>query len=70
MFNYFLVFILTALIQTHHCCSFVFCVCAQALIEMVDWRDADIMVKYYYSNPLRIQGKSVKVAMSHITSLR
>jgi len=45
-------------------------VCVQALIEMVDWRDADIMVKYYYSNPLRIQGKSVKVAMSHITSLR
>ncbi|XP_051750255.1 uncharacterized protein zgc:152816 isoform X2 [Ctenopharyngodon idella] len=42
----------------------------KALIEMVDWRDADIMVKYYYSNPLRIQGKSVKVAMSHITSLR
>ncbi|KAK7173972.1 hypothetical protein R3I93_003717 [Phoxinus phoxinus] len=43
---------------------------SKALIEMVDWRDADIMVKYYYSNPLRIQGKSVKVAMSHITSLR
>ncbi|XP_067293779.1 matrin-3 [Pseudorasbora parva] len=42
----------------------------KALIEMVDWRDADIMVKYYYSNPLRIQGKSVKVAMSHITSLQ
>ncbi|XP_059405716.1 matrin-3 isoform X1 [Carassius carassius] len=42
----------------------------KALIEMVDWRDADIMVKYYYSNPLRIQGKSVKVSMSHITTLR
>uniref|UniRef100_A0A8C1UF79 Si:ch211-271b14.1 n=1 Tax=Cyprinus carpio TaxID=7962 RepID=A0A8C1UF79_CYPCA len=43
---------------------------SKALIEMVDWRDADIMVKYYYSNPLRIQGKSVKVTMTHITSLR
>uniref|UniRef100_A0A672LR73 Matrin-3-like n=1 Tax=Sinocyclocheilus grahami TaxID=75366 RepID=A0A672LR73_SINGR len=43
---------------------------SKALIEMVDWRDADIMVKYYYSNPLRIQGKSVKVSMSHITTLR
>lgn len=42
----------------------------KALIEMVDWRDADIMVKYYYSNPLRIQGRSVKVSMSHITTLR
>ncbi|XP_052447534.1 matrin-3 [Carassius gibelio] len=42
----------------------------KALIEMVDWRDAKIMVKYYYSNPLRIQGKSVKVSMTHITSLR
>ncbi|XP_016115775.1 uncharacterized protein, partial [Sinocyclocheilus grahami] len=42
----------------------------KALIEMVDWHDADIMVKYYYSNPLRIQGKSVKVTMTHITSLR
>ncbi|XP_073696367.1 uncharacterized protein [Garra rufa] len=42
----------------------------KALIEMVDWRDADIMVKYYHSNPLRIQGKSVKVTMSHISSLR
>uniref|UniRef100_A0A671KFZ8 Uncharacterized LOC107702950 n=1 Tax=Sinocyclocheilus anshuiensis TaxID=1608454 RepID=A0A671KFZ8_9TELE len=43
---------------------------SKALIEMVDWHDADIMVKYYYSNPLRIQGKSVKVTMTHITSLR
>ncbi|KAI2664046.1 Matrin-3 [Labeo rohita] len=43
---------------------------AEALIEMVDWRDADIMVKYYHSNPLRIQGKSIKVTMSHISSLR
>lgn len=42
----------------------------QALVEMVNWRDADIMVKYYYINPLRIQGKSVKVNMTHITSLR
>ncbi|XP_051958017.1 matrin-3 [Xyrauchen texanus] len=43
---------------------------SKALIEMVNWRDADIMVKYYYSNPLRIQGKSVKVTMTSITSLR
>ncbi|XP_051980995.1 matrin-3-like [Xyrauchen texanus] len=43
---------------------------SKALIEMVDWRDADIMVKYYYSNPLRIQGKGVKVSMTNITSLR
>lgn len=42
----------------------------KALIEMVDWRDADIMVKYYYSNPLKIQGKSIKVTMSYIKSLR
>uniref|UniRef100_A0A4W5LCN5 Si:ch211-271b14.1 n=1 Tax=Hucho hucho TaxID=62062 RepID=A0A4W5LCN5_9TELE len=36
----------------------------QALIEMVDWKDADIMVKYYHSNPLKINGKSVKVYLS------
>ncbi|XP_031663464.1 matrin-3 isoform X1 [Oncorhynchus kisutch] len=36
----------------------------QALIEMVDWKDADIMVKYYHSNPLKISGKSVKVYLS------
>ncbi|XP_041750227.1 matrin-3 isoform X1 [Coregonus clupeaformis] len=36
----------------------------QALIEMVDWKDADIMVKYYHSNPLKINGKSVKVFLS------
>ncbi|XP_021474445.2 matrin-3 [Oncorhynchus mykiss] len=36
----------------------------QALIEMVDWKDADIMVKYYHSNPLKISGKSVKVILS------
>ncbi|KAL0993978.1 hypothetical protein UPYG_G00116340 [Umbra pygmaea] len=36
----------------------------QALIEMVDWEDADIMVKYYHSNPLKIDGKSVKVSFS------
>ncbi|KAA0716297.1 Matrin-3 [Triplophysa tibetana] len=42
----------------------------KALVEMVNWRDADIMVKYYYINPLRMQGKSVKVDMTHITSLR
>ncbi|KAM9497587.1 uncharacterized protein ACWYII_001393 isoform 3-T3 [Salvelinus alpinus] len=36
----------------------------QALIEMVDWKDADIMVKYYHSNPLKINGKSVKVILS------
>ncbi|XP_024253601.1 matrin-3 isoform X1 [Oncorhynchus tshawytscha] len=36
----------------------------QALIEMVDWKDADIMVKYYHSNPLKINGKSVKVSLS------
>uniref|UniRef100_A0A673X2T3 Si:ch211-271b14.1 n=1 Tax=Salmo trutta TaxID=8032 RepID=A0A673X2T3_SALTR len=35
-----------------------------ALIEMVDWKDADIMVKYYHSNPLKINGKSVKVYLS------
>lgn len=42
----------------------------KALIEMVNWRDADIMVKYYHSNPLRIQGRTVKVYMAHVTSLR
>nr|XP_046172525.1 matrin-3-like [Oncorhynchus gorbuscha] len=36
----------------------------QALIEMVNWKDADIMVKYYHSNPLKINGKSVKVYLS------
>ncbi|XP_010868829.4 matrin-3 [Esox lucius] len=36
----------------------------QALIEMVDWEDADIMVKYYHSNPLKIDGKGVKVSFS------
>ena len=36
----------------------------QALIEMVDWKDADIMVKYYRSNPLKINGKGVKVSLS------
>ncbi|KAL0993977.1 hypothetical protein UPYG_G00116330 [Umbra pygmaea] len=36
----------------------------QALIEMVDLEDADIMVKYYHSNPLKIDGKSVKVSLS------
>ncbi|XP_071024367.1 matrin-3-like [Oncorhynchus clarkii lewisi] len=36
----------------------------QALIEMVDWKDADIMVKYYHSNPFKINGKSVKVYLS------
>ncbi|XP_067085390.1 matrin-3-like isoform X2 [Osmerus mordax] len=35
----------------------------QALIEMVDWKDADIMVKYYRSNPLKINGKGVKVGL-------
>ncbi|XP_026777958.3 matrin-3 [Pangasianodon hypophthalmus] len=42
----------------------------KALIEMVDWRDADIMVKYYHSNPLRIQDKSIKVSMSSRANLR
>ncbi|XP_060768929.1 matrin-3 isoform X2 [Neoarius graeffei] len=42
----------------------------KALIEMVDWRDADIMVKYYHSNPLRIQDKSIKVSMSSRTNIR
>ncbi|MCJ8748395.1 hypothetical protein PDJAM_G00164230 [Pangasius djambal] len=42
----------------------------KALIEMVDWRDADIMVKYYHSNPLRIQDKSIKVSMSTRANLR
>ncbi|XP_037389499.1 uncharacterized protein zgc:152816 [Pygocentrus nattereri] len=42
----------------------------KALIEMVDWRDADIMVKYYHTNPLRIQDKSIKVSLSSLTSLR
>ncbi|XP_072548714.1 uncharacterized protein [Salminus brasiliensis] len=42
----------------------------RALIEMVDWRDADIMVKYYHSNPLRIQDKSIKVSLSSLSSLR
>ncbi|XP_062309813.1 matrin-3-like [Osmerus eperlanus] len=36
----------------------------QALIEMVHWKDADIMVKYYRSNPLKINGKGVKVSLS------
>ncbi|XP_053473912.1 matrin-3 [Ictalurus furcatus] len=42
----------------------------KALIEMVDWRDADIMVKYYHSNPLRIQDKSIKVSMSSRSNIR
>ncbi|XP_046695149.1 uncharacterized protein zgc:152816 isoform X1 [Silurus meridionalis] len=42
----------------------------KALIEMADWRDADIMVKYYHSNPLRIQDKSIKVSMSSRVSIR
>uniref|UniRef100_W5KZD0 Si:ch211-271b14.1 n=1 Tax=Astyanax mexicanus TaxID=7994 RepID=W5KZD0_ASTMX len=42
----------------------------RALIEMVDWRDADIMVKYYHTNPLRIQEKSIKVSLSSLSSLR
>ncbi|KAK3508630.1 hypothetical protein QTP70_000919 [Hemibagrus guttatus] len=42
----------------------------KALVEMVDWRDADIMVKYYHSNPLRIQDKSIKVSMSSRSNLR
>uniref|UniRef100_A0A4W4G4A3 Matrin-type domain-containing protein n=1 Tax=Electrophorus electricus TaxID=8005 RepID=A0A4W4G4A3_ELEEL len=42
----------------------------KALIEMVDWRDADIMVKYYHTNPLRIQDKSIKVSLSSLSSLR
>ncbi|TSL28236.1 Cationic amino acid transporter 2 [Bagarius yarrelli] len=42
----------------------------KALIEMVDWHDADIMVKYYYSNPLRIQDRSIKVSMSSRSNLR
>ncbi|XP_076867624.1 uncharacterized protein LOC143518758 isoform X2 [Brachyhypopomus gauderio] len=42
----------------------------KALIEMVDWRDADIMVKYYHTNPLRIQDKSVKVSLSSLSTLR
>ncbi|KAJ7996261.1 hypothetical protein DPEC_G00235260 [Dallia pectoralis] len=36
----------------------------QALIEMVDLEDADIMVKYYHSNRLKIDGKWVKVSFS------
>lgn len=42
----------------------------KALVEMVDWRDADIMVKYYHSNPLRIQDRSIKVSMSSRSTLR
>ncbi|KAF4072828.1 hypothetical protein AMELA_G00251830 [Ameiurus melas] len=42
----------------------------KALIEMVDWRDADIMVKYYHSNPLRIQDKSIKVSMYSRSTIR
>ncbi|XP_028839066.1 matrin-3 [Denticeps clupeoides] len=33
----------------------------EALIEMVDQRDADIMVKYYRTNPLKLDGKSIRV---------
>ncbi|MBN3320677.1 MATR3 protein, partial [Atractosteus spatula] len=35
----------------------------EALIEMADFEDAEIMVKYYSSNMLRINGKSVKVKL-------
>ncbi|KAF5909544.1 matrin-3-like, partial [Clarias magur] len=42
----------------------------KALIEMADWHDADIMVKYYHFNPLRIQDRSIKVSMSSRTNLR
>ncbi|KAJ7996262.1 hypothetical protein DPEC_G00235270 [Dallia pectoralis] len=36
----------------------------QALVEMVNLEDADIMVKYYHSNRLKIDGKWVKVSFS------
>ncbi|CAB1315988.1 unnamed protein product [Coregonus sp. 'balchen'] len=36
----------------------------QALIEMVHWKDADIMVKYYHANPLKVNGKNVQVILS------
>ncbi|KAK6316757.1 hypothetical protein J4Q44_G00121570 [Coregonus suidteri] len=35
-----------------------------ALIEMVHWKDADIMVKYYHANPLKVNGKNVQVILS------
>ncbi|XP_066572732.1 matrin-3 isoform X1 [Amia ocellicauda] len=35
----------------------------EALVEMADPEDAEIMVKYYGSNPLKMNGKSVKVKM-------
>ncbi|KAG9329485.1 hypothetical protein JZ751_004494 [Albula glossodonta] len=36
----------------------------EALIEMEDSRDAEIMVKYYHTNPLKICGKNVRVSLS------
>ncbi|XP_064206297.1 matrin-3 isoform X2 [Anguilla rostrata] len=36
----------------------------EVLIEMEDWNDAEIMVKYYHSNPLKIFGKNVRVNLS------
>ncbi|XP_030648928.1 matrin-3 [Chanos chanos] len=41
----------------------------QALVEMANWKDADIMVKYYRSNPLRISGRSIKVHPSKVKTL-
>ncbi|KAJ8348201.1 hypothetical protein SKAU_G00267900 [Synaphobranchus kaupii] len=36
----------------------------EVLIEMEDWQDAEIMVKYYHTNPLKIFGKNIRVSMS------
>ncbi|KAJ8383642.1 hypothetical protein AAFF_G00216130 [Aldrovandia affinis] len=36
----------------------------EVLVEMEDWKDAEIMVKYYHTNPLKICGKSVRVGMT------
>ncbi|KAJ8266430.1 hypothetical protein GJAV_G00130330 [Gymnothorax javanicus] len=36
----------------------------EVFIEMEDWNDAEIMVKYYHSNSLKIFGKNVRVGMS------
>ncbi|KAJ8276552.1 hypothetical protein COCON_G00083040 [Conger conger] len=36
----------------------------EVFIEMEDWNDAEIMVKYYHTNPLKIFGKNIRVSMS------
>ncbi|XP_061106017.1 matrin-3-like isoform X1 [Conger conger] len=36
----------------------------EVVIEMEDWYDAEVMVKYYHTNPLKIFGKNIRVSLS------